>query len=119
MTKIFAGQKKPGPKFKFGIRVPRSVREAYKLDEINGDTLCFTSPHVIPNDVEESDKTNNVPTESEGESDKRRQQQEKAPTTTEANFMVNFCSQTQMAPLLLVACGPSSSLQLPLTKLSC
>ena len=36
LKKVFAGKKKKGPKFKFGIR---SVREAYKLDQINGNML--------------------------------------------------------------------------------
>ena len=39
MLKLYAGQKRKGPKFKFGIQVPRSVKEAYKLDEVNGNTL--------------------------------------------------------------------------------
>ena len=28
-----------GPKYNFGIRVPRNLKEAYELDKINGDTL--------------------------------------------------------------------------------
>ena len=41
MTKVFAGQKKKGPKFKFGISVPQSVCEAYKLDKINSSNTLL------------------------------------------------------------------------------
>ena len=66
------------------FRSAAGYENAFSAISDSPQPVCFTSPHVIPNDVEESDKTNNVPTESEGESDKRRQQQEKAPTTTAA-----------------------------------
>ena len=40
MAKIFASQtRNHGPKFKYGIRVPRNYKEAVELDKANGNTL--------------------------------------------------------------------------------
>ena len=39
LVKIMKSQKKNGPKFKFGIQVPRSMREALELDRANGNNF--------------------------------------------------------------------------------
>ena len=52
------------------FRSAAGYKNAFSAISESPQPVCFTSPHVIPNDVEESDKTNNVPTESKGESDK-------------------------------------------------
>ena len=39
MYKLMKGQKLQGPKYKFGVRVPRTKREALEIDAKNGNTL--------------------------------------------------------------------------------
>ena len=39
MCKIFASQKKNRPCWKFGVRAPKNVKEARKIDKANGDHL--------------------------------------------------------------------------------
>lgn len=40
MAKIFKSQvHPPGPRYKYGVRVPRNSKEAYHLDKVNGNTL--------------------------------------------------------------------------------
>jgi hypothetical protein len=39
MLKLLKGQANAGPKYKFGIQVPRNVKEAIRLDKENGNTL--------------------------------------------------------------------------------
>jgi hypothetical protein len=39
MARLMASQKKNGNRFKFGVQVPRSVKQAYELDRINGNNL--------------------------------------------------------------------------------
>jgi hypothetical protein len=38
-VKLLAGQGKAGPKYKFGVQVPRNVKEAVSIDKTNGNTL--------------------------------------------------------------------------------
>ena len=40
MAKIFKSQvNPPGPRYKFGVRIPRNREEALRLDKINGNTF--------------------------------------------------------------------------------
>jgi hypothetical protein len=39
LSKILTGKKKDGNKFKFGVQVPRTVRQAYELDRTSNNTL--------------------------------------------------------------------------------
>lgn len=43
MTMTTKKKKKSGPKYKFGVRVPKNVKEAYALDKANGNTLWAES----------------------------------------------------------------------------
>ena len=38
ISRLMASKRKTGTKYQFGYRVPRTISEAYKLDEINGNT---------------------------------------------------------------------------------
>jgi hypothetical protein len=39
MARLMASQKKSGNRYKFGVQVPRSVKQAYEMDRINGNNL--------------------------------------------------------------------------------
>src|SRR5210317_1019335 len=39
MRNVNQAKARKGPKYQFGVQVPRNVKEAYQLDEANGNTL--------------------------------------------------------------------------------
>ena len=64
MVNRLAASKREGPHYKFGVRVPNSVKEALELDKENGNTLWFEAIetelkqicdydtlHVVENDI--------------------------------------------------------------------